>query len=378
MFGGHHKNKAEQLERQLAQLSQENQRLQSDLARESSRAAAAEQTAAGMREETQKCARIYQTMQSFGESFLEIQKSQVTIATNLQTGKDNAAKASEVSAGNRDALAKITENLRVMSEETKATAQNVDSLDQRASQIGGIVNLIKDVANQTNLLALNAAIEAARAGEQGRGFAVVADEVRQLAERTARATAEISVLVSSIQSETRTARSQMDIWAGKSESFSRDGDSASRSMENLFDLTHQMEGVISASALRSFIEVAKIDHMVYKFEVYRIFMCLSKKSADEFADHSHCRLGKWYYDGEGRSCFSKLPGYREMETPHKHFHDSGLDAVRAFRAGNYDQGFTAIGQMERASEEVLNCLERMAQSGESDPSILCKSATPVL
>ncbi|MBS4097892.1 MAG: CZB domain-containing protein [Sulfuricella sp.] len=373
MFGAHHKNRAEQLAQQVDQLSRENQRLQADLARESDKAAIAEGRTADMRHEIEKCARIYQTMQSFGDSFLEIQKSQVTIAGNLQAGKENAVRASEVSSTNRGALEKITENLRVMTEETKSTAQNVDSLDERASQIGGIVNLIKDVANQTNLLALNAAIEAARAGEQGRGFAVVADEVRQLAERTARATAEISSLVGSIQTETRAARAQMEAWAGKSESFSRDGDAATRGMENLFDLTHRMEGVIAASALRSFIEVTKIDHLVYKFEVYRIFMCLSQKNVNDFADHTHCRLGKWYYEGEGRACFSKLPGFREMEGAHKLFHDSGMDAVRGFRGGEYEQGYAAIGQMEKASEEVLTCLERMARSGETDPAILCQT-----
>ncbi len=75
------------------------------------------------------------------------------------------------------------------------SARTIGSLGEKSKQIGQIVGVIKDIADQTNLLALNAAIEAARAGEQGRGFVVVADEVRKFAERTAKATAEIAVLV---------------------------------------------------------------------------------------------------------------------------------------------------------------------------------------
>ncbi len=105
-----------------------------------------------------------------------------------------------------DTLAKM----RVIAESVAATAKKMEGLGKSSDQIGLIIHVIDEIADQTNLLALNAAIEAARAGEQGRGFAVVADEVRKLAERTTNATKEIAQMIKGIQDETRVAVTAME------------------------------------------------------------------------------------------------------------------------------------------------------------------------
>jgi methyl-accepting chemotaxis protein len=113
-----------------------------------------------------------------------------------------------VEEGGRVISAAITEMQRITGA-VQQVSNTIGTLGEHTAQISNIVSVIRDVADQTNLLALNAAIEAARAGEQGRGFAVVADEVRKLAERTSAATGEISTMIASIQGSAQTAVERM-------------------------------------------------------------------------------------------------------------------------------------------------------------------------
>jgi hypothetical protein len=314
---------------------------------------------------------LVNNLQNFGASFNESQKSLAALANTMREEKMNAIEAAGMSASTRTAISNISSNLKSLSLDSHSTADRVDSLHQRAGQIGGIINMIKEIADQTNLLALNAAIEAARAGEQGRGFAVVADEVRKLAERTGKATSEISGLVSSIQEETQSAHQSMETLAQQSSNFSDQGVVAAEGMQGMLSLSNRMEGAIAASALRSFVELAKIDHLVFKFEIYRVLFGISTKALDTFSNHTMCRLGKWYYEGEGRDCFSKLSGYREIEVPHIAVHQHGLEALKHFHAQNFDNAVAEVEKMETASMRVLESLEVMALTGEKDTDLLC-------
>ncbi|HCI14825.1 MAG TPA: chemotaxis protein [Gallionellaceae bacterium] len=318
---------------------------------------------------------IYANMRGFGDSFVGLQASQAVAAESFKKGKQDATEAANVSAGNREAVLQISRSLDALSGDTLQSSSNVQNLTQRAAQIGSIVQLIKEIAEQTNLLALNAAIEAARAGEQGRGFAVVADEVRKLAERTGNATSEISIIVTAIQGETDQTQQQMHGMAEKSQAFSREVSGVMDSMKHLLDLSHQMERTVSAAALRSFVEVAKVDHILYKFEIYKVFMDISARNADDFAAHTACRLGKWYFEGDGKVCFSRLDGYVMVDKPHQEFHQYGREAVAALRAGNPLRGMALVAKLEASSLEVLSALERIAVAGEGDSSLLCHTAT---
>jgi hypothetical protein len=316
---------------------------------------------------------LFDRLKHFGESATLVQGTLASLAGMMKEDRESAVRATSALSSNIVAIERITGNLQQMAERTQETATRVENLNERTGQIGGIVKLIKEIADQTNLLALNAAIEAARAGEQGRGFAVVADEVRKLAERTTSATGEISTLVAAIDDEMRQVKGMMEVSPQQAGEFARDGQEATGSMQGLLGLTKEMTHTIASSSLRSFIETAKLDHLVFKFEIYKVFLGISPKQATDFAGHTGCRLGKWYYQGEGRDCFSKLPGYRDVEPAHVAFHQHGVEAVKHFLSGETEAGLDEAMEMEKASLTVLGELERMAVAGREHPEILCIS-----
>jgi methyl-accepting chemotaxis protein len=133
------------------------------------------------------------------------------IAQNCQLAAESSKIAMEAAESGSAVVSQTVSVMGRIAERVQMTSSTIEGLGTRSDQIGAIIGTIEDIADQTNLLALNAAIEAARAGEQGRGFAVVADEVRALAERTTRATREIGDMIKSIQTETRSAVGEMEL-----------------------------------------------------------------------------------------------------------------------------------------------------------------------
>ena len=162
------------------------------------------------------------------------------IAQNCQFAAEGAQRATESAQNGAAVVEKTVSVMSQIADKVQESARTVESLGARSDQIGEIIGTIEDIADQTNLLALNAAIEAARAGEQGRGFAVVADEVRALAERTTRATREIGEMIKAIQNETKGAVAAMEQGVSQVEAGTIE---AARSGDALRDILDQINAV---------------------------------------------------------------------------------------------------------------------------------------
>lgn len=165
--------------------------------------ASSEEISRTMHDQTNRSSQIATAAEEMSQTVIDIAKNASSIA---QSSADTSAIAHKGSTIVSQSVAET----KTVAETVNKSAVVMQTLGEKSTQIGEIVAVINDIADQTNLLALNAAIEAARAGEQGRGFAVVADEVRKLAERTAKATAEISQMIGAIQGEVDNAVNAMN------------------------------------------------------------------------------------------------------------------------------------------------------------------------
>ncbi|QTO94596.1 chemotaxis chemoreceptor TlpD [Helicobacter pylori] len=254
---------------------------------------------------------------------------------------------------------KTGQDIESLYEKMQNATSLADSLNQRSNEITQVISLIDDIAEQTNLLALNAAIEAARAGEHGRGFAVVADEVRKLAEKTQKATKEIAVVVKSMQQEANDIQTNTHDINSIVGSIKGDVEELKSTVKNNMIVAQAAKYTIYNINNRVFCGLAKLDHVVFKNNLYGMVFGLN---SFDITSHKSCRLGKWYYEGAGKENFANTSGYRALESHHASVHAEANDLVKAVQEDHVtDSKYLEhkVHLMEDSAKHVKENIDKM-------------------